>query len=40
MKQDIQNGMNHVSVYVGQIKLFVIVNNDGMKISLDVNVKN
>ena len=32
--------MNHVSVYVDQIKLFVIPNNDGMKINVDANVKN
>ena len=39
MKQDIQNGMKLVSAYVDQIKLFVIVNKDGIKINLDVNVK-
>ena len=32
--------MNRVSVFADQIKLFVIVNNDGMKINVDVNVKN
>ena len=32
--------MNHVSIYVDQIKLFVIVNNDRIKINVDVNVKN
>ena len=32
--------MNHVSVYVGYMKLFVIVNNDGIKINVDANVKN
>ena len=31
--------MNNVIVYVDQIKLFVIVNNDEMKINVDVNVK-
>ena len=35
-----KNGMKHVSAYVGQIKLFVIVNNNGMTINVDVNVKN
>ena len=30
----------YVNVCVDQIKLFVIVNNDGMKINVDVNVKN
>ena len=32
--------MNRVSVYEDQIKLFVIVNNDGLKITVDVNAKN
>ena len=32
--------MNHLSVYVDKIKLFVIPNNDGIKINVDVNVKN
>ena len=40
MKQDIQNDMNHVGVYVDQIQLFVIANNDGTKINVGVNVKN
>ena len=40
MKQGIQNGMNRVSVYVDQIKLFVIVNSDRMKVNADENVKN
>ena len=40
MKRDIYNGMKLVSVHVDQIKLFVTVNNDGMKINVDVNVKN
>ena len=31
--------MRRVSAYVVQIKLFVIVNNDGIKINVDVNVK-
>ena len=40
MKLDTQNGTNHVSVYVDQIKLSVITINNGMKINVDVNVKN
>ena len=32
--------MKLVSAYVGQIKLFVIVNKDGIKINVDVNAKN
>ena len=32
--------MKLVSAYVDQIKLFVIVNKDGMKINVDVNAKN
>ena len=33
-------GMKIVSVYVDYIKLFVILNNDGTKINVDVNAKN
>ena len=40
MKRDIQNGMKLVSAYVDQIKLFVIVNKDIMKINVDLNAKN
>ena len=40
MKQDIQNGMKRVSVNVDQMQLFVIINNVGMKINVDANVKN
>ena len=40
MRRDIKNGMKLVSVYADQIKLFVIINNGGMKINVDVNVKN
>ena len=40
MKRDIQNDMRHVNAYVDQMELFVIVSNDGMKINVDVNVKN
>ena len=39
MKRDTQNGMNRVSAYVDQIKLFVIVNNDGIKVNADVSAK-
>ena len=37
---EIQNGIKVVSVYIDQIKLFVIVNKDVMKINVDVNAKN
>ena len=37
MKQD---GMRHVSAKVDQMYVFVIINNDGMKINADVNAKN
>ena len=40
MRQDISNGMNQVSAYVDQIKLFVTMNKDGIKINVDANVKN
>ena len=40
MKQGIQNGMKLVNVNVDQIKVFVILNNVGMKINVGVNVKN
>ena len=40
MKRDTQNGMELASAYVDQIKLFVIVNNAGMKINVDANVNN
>ena len=40
MKQDKQNGMNHVRAYVDQTKVFVIINKNGIKINVDVNVKN
>ena len=32
--------MKHVNVYVDQIKLFVTTKKDGIKINVDVNVKN
>ena len=40
MKRDIQNGMKRVSVYAHQMELFLIINNAGMKINADANVKN
>ena len=40
MKRDILNGVKSASAYVDQIKLFVIANNGGIKINVDVNVKN
>ena len=40
MKQDSQNGMKRVSVNVDQMQFFVIINNIGIKIKVDVNVKN
>ena len=40
MKQDLQNCMERESVNVDQMQLFVIINNVGIKINADVNVKN
>ena len=40
MKQDISNCIKKVSAYVDQTKLFVIINKNGIKINVDVNVKN
>ena len=40
MKQDPQNGRKHVNVSVNLGLMFVIVNNVGIKINADVNVKN
>ena len=40
MKQDLQNGMKHVSENVDQMQLFVIINKVGIKINADVNAKN
>ena len=31
MKQEVSNGMNHVSTYVDQIKFFVTINKDGCR---------
>ena len=39
MRQDIQNGMKYVSVSVNLEKTFVIINNVGIKINVDVNAK-
>ena len=40
MKQDTQNGMKRVSVNIDQMQVFAIINNVGMTINADVNVKN
>ena len=40
MKLDLQNGMKNVSVNVYYMQLSVMTNNDGIKINVDVNVKN
>ena len=40
MKQDLQNDMNRVNVSVNLEKIFVIINNVGIKVNADVNVKN
>ena len=40
MKQDTQNGMKPVNENVDQMQVFVIINNVGLKINADVNVKN
>ena len=40
MKQEKYNGMKCVSVNVDQMQLFVIINNVGIKINVDVNVNN
>ena len=40
MKQDIYNDMKLVNVNVDQMQLFVIINNVGTKINVDVNAKN
>ena len=40
MKQDLQNGMKRVNVSVNLDKMLVIINNVGIKINADVNVKN
>ena len=40
MKQDLQNGMKNVSVNVDKMQLFIMTNNDEIKINVDVNVQN
>ena len=40
MKQDLQNGTKHVNVSVNLEKMFGIINNFGIKINVNVNVKN
>ena len=40
MKRDIQTGMKLVNVSVNVDKMFAIINNVGIKINVDVNVKN
>ena len=40
MKQDLQNDMKLVNVCVNLEKMFAIINNAGIKINVDVNVKN
>ena len=40
MKQDTQNDMKLVSAHLDYMQVFVIINNVGPKINVDVNVKN
>ena len=40
MKEDIQNGMKHLNKNVNLEKMSVMLNNVGIKINVDVNVKN
>ena len=40
MKQDIYNDMKLINVNVDQMQLFVIINNVGIMINADANVKN
>ena len=40
MKQETQNGMKRVNANVSQMQVFVIINNTGMMIHADMNVKN
>ena len=40
MKQDLQNAMKHVNMSVNLELMFVIINNVGININADVNVKN
>ena len=40
MKQDLQSDMKRVNVGANLEKMFVIINNVGIKVNPDVNVKN
>ena len=40
MKQDSQNRMKRVSANLDQMQAFVIINNVGMMINVDANIKN
>ena len=40
MKQEILNGIKLVTINVGQMRVFVIINNVKIKINVDINVKN
>ena len=40
MKRGIQNGMKRVNVNLGQMQVFVTINNAGTKINEGVNEKN
>ena len=40
MKQDTQNAMKGVNAIVDLMTVFVIINNVGIKVNADVNVKN
>ena len=40
MKQDICNDMKLVNVSVDQTQVFLIINNVGIKITVDMNAKN
>ena len=40
MKEDLYNGIKHVNVSINLDKMFVIINNVGIKRNADVNAKN
>ena len=40
MRLGLFNGIKNASVNIDQMQLFVIINKDGIKINVDVNVKN
>ena len=40
MKQDLQNGIKLVNVSVNLEKMFIMLNNVGIKININVNEKN